>query len=108
MVDRMKKALIDSFVGAIAVAWLFAEGIMSLVASFTAPLSNWLIERMRWQQSPAFSRAFENQPPFPFAMAIPQLIAAVLFLVVAYLLFRWLFLAPCEKERLEGTEKQAK
>lgn len=107
MLERVKNALIDSFVGAIAVAWLFAEGIMSVVGSFTSPLTRWLLDRMRWRESPTFSHAFGSPPQFPFEMAIPQLIGAVLLLVLAYLLFRWLYLGPPEKPRLEGTEGEA-
>jgi hypothetical protein len=105
MLERVKKAFVESFVGAIAVAWLFAAGIMNFVSSFTSPLDDWLLNRMRWHDSPAYSRALSAPQRIHYELAIPRLIEASLILIVAYLFFRWLYLEPSQTEPLDGTEK---
>jgi fructose-specific phosphotransferase system IIC component len=105
MRERIKSALVDSFVGAIAVGWLFAEGVARFVTSFTTPLTEWIIEQMRYQQMPRFSRPIAFRPQFPFQIMIPQLIAGALLILIAYLLLRWLYFEPSEKQNSEQTQE---
>lgn len=98
MLDRVKSALIESYVGVIAVGWLLAEGTARLVTSFTTPLTEWMINRMRQQDTPGFHSLYGPQPHFLFQLMIPQLIAAVLLLLVGLLLLRWLYLSPSGAE----------
>lgn len=92
MPDRIKKALVESFIGAIAIAWLFAEGITHLVTGLTTPLGMWMTERLRQQSNPGYSGILTPRLEFPIALAVPQLIAGALLLLIAWLLFRWLYL----------------
>jgi hypothetical protein len=98
MLDRLKIALVDSFAGAIAIGFLFAEGIQRVAYIFSEPVTQWLLQRFREQQ---FSRnvfAYQGGPRFPFEMAIPQLFTALFLLGASYVLLRWLYFPPTEKQ----------
>jgi len=41
-VVRLKQALIESYVGAIALGYLFAQGILHFVTIFASPVAGWL------------------------------------------------------------------
>lgn len=103
MPDRIKPALVDSYVGVIAVGWLFAEGIARLVTSFTTPLAEWMRERMLRQPTPGY----RPTPHFPFQIMIPQSITALLLLLIGYLLLRWLYFAPLPEQNLHPTREPA-
>ena len=45
MFERLKRALGTSFVGAIALGWVFAQGILHFAYIFTAPVAGWLMRR---------------------------------------------------------------
>jgi len=42
MFKRLKRALVESFVGAIALGWLFAQGIIHFVGVFSSPVAAWI------------------------------------------------------------------
>lgn len=93
MLKQIKTALVKSFVGAIAVGWLFAETINRFITSLTAPLANWwTMLRAQQQNSSGYSGILPPRPNFPFEIALSQLIGAALLLLITSLLFRWLFL----------------
>lgn len=98
MLDRfkLKSALVDSYVGAIVVGWLFAEGIGRLVTSITTPLTEWGVERIRQQLSPGTSSILGSPLRFPTELMVSQLIAAALLLLIAFYLLRWLYFPPTE------------
>ena len=92
MLERIRKALVESFVGAIAIGWLFADGILRFVTGITVALT----ERLReWIQQPKGSVLFPSpRPPFPSQPLIQEWIAAALLLLIAYALLRWLYIEP--------------
>ena len=94
----MRTALVDSFVGAIATGWLFAEGIGHFASIFTMPLTTWLQQRMLYQLNRASSPIFPDHPHFPVELAIPQLLSSLLLLLIAYGMLRWLYFPPVEKQ----------
>ena len=87
MFDRLKRALVESFVGAIALGWLFAQGILHFADIFIAPLAVW-VQRIE------YPGVFESRGSVPaglsFLDAVPQLVQSLLLLLVAYVLLRWL------------------
>lgn len=107
MPERIKSAIVDSYLGVIAVGWLFAEGIARLVTSFTTPLAEWMTERMRLQHTPGYVSVYGSARQFPFQIMIPQLIAALMLLLIEYLLLRWLYFAPLQEQNLHQTGEPA-
>lgn len=95
MLERIKKALVESFVGVIIVGGLFVSGIMSFVSGITAPLANWLIEWIQRAKNPAGYPA--NPPQFLYQLFIREWITSALMLLVAFLLLRWLYIEPAEE-----------
>jgi hypothetical protein len=94
MLERLKKALVESFVGAIALGWIFAQGISHFAGMFVAPLSRWLMHKEY--------RGFPGMPQFPqgFSLqdALPELLRSVALLVLGYFLLRWLYFKPLEED----------
>lgn len=93
MLNRMKTALVRSYVGAIATGWLLAECIYTVATALTLPLRMWLQLRIQQQQSFSVMGQPESLPAprFQYEMAIPQLLSAVLLLLAAWGLLRWLY-----------------
>jgi hypothetical protein len=92
MLKRIKKALVESFVGVIVVGSLFASGIVNFVMGIAAPLASWLSEWIQTTKDPA---AYSNQlPPFPYQLLFHEWFAAALILPVAFLLLLWLYVVP--------------
>jgi hypothetical protein len=93
MLKRLRKALITSFVGAIALGWIFAQGILHFAYAFSAPLSQWLMRREY--------RVFANcatQPSFSLQDALPELVRSFALLLFGYFLLRWLYFKPLGQE----------
>jgi hypothetical protein len=101
MLDRLKTALVDSFAGAIALGLLFAGGIQSIASIFSEPVTRWILERIQQQQYARYPNPYASPPPFPFEMAIPHLFTALFLLGASYVLLRWLYFPPEEKQDLD-------
>ncbi|MGA7794187.1 MAG: hypothetical protein WCA19_14220 [Candidatus Acidiferrales bacterium] len=86
MFDRLKETLVESFVGAIALGYLFAEAALYLVNVFAAPVAGWV----RRMESPG-SKATAG---FSLQAALPQLVSFVVLLLIWYGLLRWLYFTP--------------
>jgi len=95
MLDRMKSALVRSYVGAIGTGWLLAQGIYHAAMALTMPLTMWMQQRSQQQRFQSLSVLVRPEPllapRFPYEMAIPQLLSAALLLLAAWGLLRWLY-----------------
>ena len=93
MLKRIKRALVDSYIGAIGLGYLLAEVILYFVSIFSAPVASWITQKQT---------AVMNQPSSPMELillrAVPQLIDFVLLLVLWYILLRWLYLGKPKRE----------
>jgi hypothetical protein len=96
MLVRLKKALVESYVGAIALGWIFAQSIFRLINVVTKPLSEW--EAQRVLSELRMSNA--SQSGFSLRSSIPELVAALALALVGLLLLRWLYYAPVEAQTL--------
>ena len=76
MVNRLKRVLVKSFIGAIALGYLLAEAALYFVNIFTAPLASWSTQRMFQGLTPRPNPSRS----FPFQMALPQVVG---FLVLS-------------------------
>ena len=91
--NRLKKTLVESYVGAIALGWMFAQGILHFANVFSAPLAGWVARREYLLVVP------NNTAPHRllFQDGIPELIRSFTLLLVGYLLLRWLYFKPVEE-----------
>ncbi len=87
MVERFKNALVESFVGAIAVGWIFAQGIYHFAFMFVAPVAGWLSRR----EYRGIMGQTGNVPGFSLQDALPELAKSVCLLLAGYVLLRWLY-----------------
>jgi hypothetical protein len=93
LLKRLKRALVESFVGAIALGWLFAQSAVHFAYVFALPVVNWL--------GSSTYRRFANQAaPLTFSLrdGLPELTRSLSLLVVGYVLLRWLYFTPIEQE----------
>jgi|SRR5664279_1678071 len=103
MLERLKKALVNSFVGAIGLGWLLAQGILHFASVFSAPISEWLVRR---EYRGVTDRA-TAQIGFSLQDALPELVKSLSLLLLGYLLLRWLYFKPLEQQTAEPSAKQS-
>lgn len=104
MLKRLKKALVESFVGAIALGWLFAQGILHFANIFAAPFAGWIT---RWEY-----RGLSNSTTLPsgflFRDALPELVRSFFVFLMGYILLRWLYFKPLGIPAPESTPSPEK
>ena len=100
MFKRLRKVLVESFVGAIALGWMLAEIVAHLVNAFAAPVAAWLA-RTEYKH---VITAYDGPKGFIFQDALPELARFAILLLVWYVLVRWLYFTPVEKEGPKATE----
>lgn len=88
MIDRMKRALVESYVGAIALGYVFAQSIGHLAGIFATPIGGW-ISRTEYGGLVPHSSAL---PGFSLEDALPELIRFLLLLLLGVVLLRWLYM----------------
>ena len=87
MFRRIKTALVDSFVGAIAVGYLLAQALENIGYAFAAPFTRLMDEKAL--QLTSNSRA--GHPSLSLAAGLPQLLSGCIYLFTAWVLLRWLY-----------------
>lgn len=93
MLERLKRSLIESYVGAIALGYLLASDILHLVGVFAAPFSGWVSRRQYGGLLPHSG----SLPGFSLQDAVPELVRFVVLLLVWYVLVRWLYFKPVKE-----------
>jgi hypothetical protein len=99
MLERLKTALVDSYVGAIALGVLLSEGISRFLGIFTEPAARWITQRQYWMMINSHS----EPPGFPYMQEVSQAVASALYLLVGYGLLRWLYYPIGEMQDREHT-----
>ena len=97
MFDRLKQALVESYVGAIALGYLFAQSVLHFVNIFASPIAGWA-SRKQYGEFVPHTTAPEG---FPLQDALPELVRFFLLLLVWYILLRWLYFKPINKQTSE-------
>jgi hypothetical protein len=97
LLNRLKRSLEESFVGAICLGYLFAQGFIHLAYVLTAPVAGW-ISRKEYSDLRLKS---EISTKFYFQDALPELARAVSLLLLGYILLRWLYFKPVPREAAE-------
>jgi ABC-type sulfate transport system permease component len=83
MFDRLKRTVVESFIGAIALGYLFAQAVLYLVNVFAAPVAGW-VRRMEFPDSKATTG-------LSLHAALPPLVSFVVLVLIWYGLLRWLY-----------------
>jgi predicted Kef-type K+ transport protein len=112
MLERLKRALVDSYIGAIALGWLLAQDVMYFVGIFSTPVTSWVSQNTYREMT----QKATGLAGFPFQAALPELVRAFLLLMVWSVLIRWLYFtsfnpnslqpAQAEKHQTQGTSSQ--
>lgn len=97
MFDRLKQALVESYVGAIGLGYLFAQGVLHFANIFASPVVGWVSRREYGGLVPRTT----TLPGFSLQDALPELVRFLLLLLVWYVLLRWLYLKPLKRETSE-------
>ena len=103
MLDRLKRILVESFIGAIALGYLLAEIMLYFVSVFTSPVSAWAARSLYRGLVPGTTASSGS----PLRAALSPAIAFVLLLLAWYLLLRWLYFTPLKEEESGPNPKQA-
>jgi hypothetical protein len=102
MFDRLKRVLVESFIGVIGLGYLLALVTQYFVSMFTTPLSVWAGRNL---YAGTVMGGATNLPA-PLRAALSPATAFVLLLLFWYLLLRWLYFTPVKQEALDS-EKNA-
>lgn len=100
MFKRLKRALVSSYVGTIAVGWIFAQGILHFAYVFSAPIISWIARN-------EYRGIMEQSTLKGFALrdGLPDLVRSIALLVLGYLLLRWLYFGPLEEPEVEDAKQ---
>jgi hypothetical protein len=100
MFKRLKQALVISYVGTIAVGWIFAQGILHFAYVFSTPITSWIARS-------EYRGITEQSTIKGFALrdGVPDLLRSIALLVLGYLLLRWLYFGQVEETDVEDTGK---
>jgi hypothetical protein len=93
MFDRLKQAVVESYVGAIALGYLLAQLIEHFVNIFASPIAVWVARKQYGEFAPRTSA------PVVFSLqdALPELVRFLLLLLLWSVLLRWLYFMPLKK-----------
>jgi hypothetical protein len=100
MFKRLKQALVSSYVGTLAIGWIFAQGLLHFAYVFSAPIASW-IARSEY-------RGIVEQSTvkgFVIRDAVPDLARSIALLALGYLLLRWLYFGQIEEPEVDNTSK---
>jgi hypothetical protein len=98
---RLKKTLVESFVGAIALGFLLAQAVTHVAYIFTAPLASWVV---RTEYASFRKEITVSFPELLLKDSLLELIRSICLLLLWYVLFWWLYLkAPAANEAAPGS-----
>lgn len=88
MFSRLKRSLVESYVGALALGWIFAYAILDFVSIFTAPLTYW-VTRSEYR-----TMLIHSGDGLALGSSVPYVVASPALFLFGYLLLRWLYYGP--------------
>jgi hypothetical protein len=102
MFDRLKRALVESYIGAIALGYLPAQDLLYFAGIFTAPVASWVARNQYRELMPSRIGSYGFSPK----EALPELMGFVVLLFVWYVLFRRLYFKPLQGAVSESAASQ--
>jgi len=100
-VRRIRELLLAQYIGAIVIGLVLSQAITSFVTAVLVPAAWYLAER----SAPRSVFGFSSPQPFNWDRFVLNLIGVGLYLSVAYLLLRWLYLRG--EDRIEPIDEPA-
>ena len=102
MLERLKRGLVDNYIGAIALGWLLAQDIVHFVRIFSAPVAAWVSQNTYR----AMTQKSTSASDFPFQASFPELVKTFLLFGIWFVLFRWLYSKPLRGNSLEPARNE--
>ena len=102
MLKRLRKVLIESFVGAIALGYVFAQTILHFAWVLAAPVTGYFTRR----EYPGIIEHAAAPRGFSLQDAVPPLARACALLILGYVLLRWLYFKPLGEEAPRAVKEQ--
>ena len=99
MLNDLKRALVESYVGTIALGYLLAECVLHFSYVFSAPVARWIAESEYRALTPKANVLVTS----PLRFALPELIRFVLLILVWFALLRWLYASPFDKKETDAS-----
>lgn len=93
MFEPLKRTLVESYVGAIALGYMLAQGILHFVNIFVSPVALWILRK----DFLAFMPGGTISVTTSLRAAIPELVTILVLLPIWYVLLRWLYFQPLKK-----------
>jgi hypothetical protein len=94
MLDRLKSALVNSYVGAVALGYMLALCALHFANFFANPVAGWIT---RGEYKDVVTRG-TPMVGFTFRDGLPELVRFGLLLAVWFVLVRWLYLTPIKQD----------
>ena len=91
MFSRLKHSLVESYVGTLALGWIFAYAILDFVSIFTAPITAWSMRGV------ARTMLIPEPTGLLLRDSLPYLVASPSLFLLGYILLRWLYFKPREE-----------
>lgn len=98
MLKRVRRLLVESYIGAIALGILLADAILEFVNIFVAPVAGWFSQN---EYGAILGRVPSRA--FPYYAALPPLERFIILLLVWYLLLLLLYATPVDRGLGEKT-----
>ncbi len=101
MLKRVKRAVVGSYVGAIALGWIFARAISHFENALTGPLTFWTLGDAMGSIAAAMGRplgAMGISAQNAIVQGVAELLRCAVLLGLGYLLLRWLYFEPVNDE----------
>ena len=99
MFDRLRRAIVESYVGAIALGYLLAQAILHFVNVFASPVASW-ISRNEYR---GLMPERYSSTGLLYRDAVPELGRFVFLLLLWYVVFRWLYYRRAEAAETDST-----
>jgi len=103
MFDRLKRVLVESFVGAIGLGYLLAQIALYFMSMFTAPVSGWAEKRL----VRGIVGGTTANLGFPLEASLTPGLAFLLLSLIWYVLLRWLYFTPPKERTPEAGSEEA-
>ena len=100
MLRRLKRVLVESFVGAIALGYLLAQTLLHFANIFATPIAGWISRKKYRGLMPGTS----DLPGFSLQDALPELARFIVLALVWYVLVWWLYFKPIQEETPRNPE----
>jgi hypothetical protein len=94
MIERFRRALVESYIGAIGLGYMLTQCILHFVNVFASPIANWIARNEYREVIPRGN----DLTGFSAKDGLPELVRFLLLFLIWYLLVRWLYFTPIKSK----------